>query len=818
MIRVEHLQKYYNKGKKNEQHVLDDVNLELGETGLVCILGESGSGKTTLLNTIGGLDEFSEGCINMNGTELTQYDPSKVEPIRNEHFGYIFQNYYLLPDFSVGYNVKLALSRYDLTEEEKEYRVSYVLDMLGMAKYKKKLVSKLSGGQQQRVSIARALVKSPDIIMADEPTGNLDEENTLRTMSILKSISKSCLVLLVTHEKRIARFFADRIIEVSDGKIIRDEVNHAAKSYERMDDANIYLQDMDCLNLQNNCADFRIYCEKGQAPQPVHLGLAWRDGKLYIQNRMNCDVLLEGAANGVQMLDAERPKLEAEDLENFAYDLPKITSARSAELSRREIWRMAVENIRLMGKKQAFVIVILIVTAVLLSVTVAEFVDTVSIDESSFVSTDTHYLYLDFARVSNMRGSDQQWQILDYTWNYLDDDGIGEMFYAPEVNVYLQGQGYAQIKNILQKVTGYSFADLSHVTEEQLLYGELPQKRDEIVVDISVIERLIASKGVISTLYGGPESYLGVKLSVVSASQYMTITGICDTGEPDIYASQNLMLGLGQNKKKIASVAELQAAFPEEYQKVKLADDEILIREGLLASLQIGEENCKVGGTYQIGDDVDHIYTIVGTFADDMDVDYVLNDKGCQNIRDLAVYDNKNCYIYVEDTQKAMELVQQSGKDYQNSFRLNVTNPYKDEIAAYREAHTIDFRARGLITFVIAAISLIMVYFTIKSNATSRSEELTVYRLIGISKNSIRKAYMLEMALITCYTSLPAVLLTSGVIKFISGIPSLEIGMIFPWWSVVLLLVMIYLVHMIISILPVSGILSKPPAMLAVKD
>jgi predicted lysophospholipase L1 biosynthesis ABC-type transport system permease subunit len=111
-----------------------------------------------------------------------------------------------------------------------------------------------------------------------------------------------------------------------------------------------------------------------------------------------------------------------------------------------------------------------------------------------------------------------------------------------------------------------------------------------------------------------------------------------------------------------------------------------------------------------------------------------------------------------------------------------------------------------------------MVYFTIKSNAASRSEELTVYRLLGISRGSILKAYMLEMILMTCYTSLPAVMITGGVIRFVSGIPSLEISLIFPWWTMFVLLLAIYFIHMIISILPVYGILSKPPATLAVKD
>ena len=244
MIQIKKLDKYYHKGKSNENHVLKEINLELDNKGLVCILGESGSGKTTLLNTIGGLDTFGSGSIAIDDTVLNKYDPKKIENLRNQKFGYIFQNYYLLQDYTVAYNIKLALNVFDLSEEEKEERVDYVLEALHMKKFKKKLVSQLSGGQQQRVSIARALVRAPEIILAEEPPGNLDEENTIRIMSILKSISKECLVILVSHEKAIAKFFADRIIEIQDGVIKKDYANKASEAYQRMDDSNIYLKDM----------------------------------------------------------------------------------------------------------------------------------------------------------------------------------------------------------------------------------------------------------------------------------------------------------------------------------------------------------------------------------------------------------------------------------------------------------------------------------------------------------------------------------------------------------------------------------------------
>ena len=109
MIKIEHLQKYFNRGKRSELHVLNDITLELPQTGLVCILGESGSGKTTLLNTIGGLDVFQGGTLTVDETILKKYEPKKIEHLRCEKFGYIFQNYYLLQDYTVAYNVKLAL-------------------------------------------------------------------------------------------------------------------------------------------------------------------------------------------------------------------------------------------------------------------------------------------------------------------------------------------------------------------------------------------------------------------------------------------------------------------------------------------------------------------------------------------------------------------------------------------------------------------------------------------------------------------------------------------------------------------------------------
>ncbi len=811
MIRITNLNKIYNKGKKNQEHALKDVSLELDSTGLVCILGESGCGKTTLLNTIGGLDTFSGGTIEIDDQKLTKYSPKIMEPIRNDHFDYVFQNYYLLQDYPVAYNVKLALNRYDLTEEEKEERVDYVLEMLGIAKYKKKLVSKLSGGQKQRVSIARALVKSPDVILADEPTGNLDEENTLRIMSILKNISRECLVLLVTHEKRIARFFADRIIEIQDGRIIRDENNAAHSSYTRSDDSNIYLKEMERETLQKDLAQFNIYREKGTIPRKIELTLAWKDDKLYIQNNMPYDILIEGLENGVEILDTERPTLDMADVEQFSYELPKPHGTGKARLSGREILRMALENIRLMGKKQAFVLGIMLVTAVLLSITMAQFVSSVSIDEDDIRATDSHYVMLDF--VKDSFGTEDT-SLREYIDKNLSDDSHGDIFFAPNGNVYMQGEGFVQFSNLTQLLQDYSYVPKKRLKEEDLVYGAMPVKRAEVVMDELLIERMEAGNGHVSSLHDGPESYLGVRLKIPAVNLELVVTGISNTNEPVIYCSQNVLIGIQGTGYQIGNLDELVAEDPEAKDQ-KLKDGQVLMREGLYNALQVAK-NKKNKVSFR---NMEKKFKVVGTFPDDVNMDYALTDADCVRIRNAMIFDKKTCYIYTDDLAATMDYFDnRNARKELTSYKVRTSIPARDEVEAYKEERAVDLDARQLITFAIAIISLIMVYFTIKSNAVSRSEELTVYRLIGISKGSILNAYMLEMFFMTCYTSLPAVLVTSGVIKFVSSIPSLQIYMIFPWWSVLALLLAIYVVHIVISILPVYGILSQPPAALAVKE
>jgi ABC-type lipoprotein export system ATPase subunit len=190
MLTLKNVEKYFYRHKSNEIHVVNNTSLEFGEKGLTALLGPSGCGKTTLLNLIGGLDKVNKGKIYVNGKCITGRPSFYVDRIRNLNVGYIFQNYNLIDSMTVFDNVAMVLRMVGIrNKEEIRRKVEYALDLVGMYRYRKRYCDMLSGGERQRVGIARAIVKNPSIIIADEPTGNLDSANTLEVMNIIKKYS-----------------------------------------------------------------------------------------------------------------------------------------------------------------------------------------------------------------------------------------------------------------------------------------------------------------------------------------------------------------------------------------------------------------------------------------------------------------------------------------------------------------------------------------------------------------------------------------------------------------------------------------------------
>lgn len=223
MINITNLSKIYKSKKHINCSALTDVNLTLPDSGLVFVLGKSGSGKSTLLNLIGGLDSITSGKIEVNGNELTTFNETEYTNYRNTHIGFIFQDYHLIDDLTVFENIVLSL---DLIHSKDDSLVINALGRVGLSGYENKYPNELSGGEQQRVAIARAIIKNPHIVLADEPTGNLDTNTATSIVELLKSLSKDCLILIVSHNLNDAYRYADRIIELSNGRVIDDKTRN----------------------------------------------------------------------------------------------------------------------------------------------------------------------------------------------------------------------------------------------------------------------------------------------------------------------------------------------------------------------------------------------------------------------------------------------------------------------------------------------------------------------------------------------------------------------------------------------------------------
>ena len=222
-IEIKNLNKIYGKGEV-EVKALNNINLEINEGEFVAIVGASGSGKSTLLHLLGGVDKPSSGEVILNGTNMYSLKERELSILRRRKIGFVFQFFNLIPVLTAEENIEMTVLL-DGGKMDKEYKAE-LLKILGLEERKKHHPAQLSGGQQQRVSIGRALANKPSLILADEPTGNLDSKNSKEILELLKYSAKKYhqTLILITHDLAIAKE-ADRVITIADGEIIGNEVN-----------------------------------------------------------------------------------------------------------------------------------------------------------------------------------------------------------------------------------------------------------------------------------------------------------------------------------------------------------------------------------------------------------------------------------------------------------------------------------------------------------------------------------------------------------------------------------------------------------------
>ena len=221
MLQLQHISKVYHTANQ-EFHALKDISIRFRENEFVSILGQAGSGKTTLLNIIGGLDQYTSGDLLIQGKSTKQFKDRDWDSYRNHTIGFVFQSYNLIGHQTALSNVEIAMTLSGVSKAERKKRAIEALERVGLKDHLYKKPNQMSGGQMQRIAIARALVNNPKVVLADEPTGALDSETSVQIMELLKDIAKERLVIMVTHNPKLAQKYSTRIVQVLDGNILSD--------------------------------------------------------------------------------------------------------------------------------------------------------------------------------------------------------------------------------------------------------------------------------------------------------------------------------------------------------------------------------------------------------------------------------------------------------------------------------------------------------------------------------------------------------------------------------------------------------------------
>ncbi len=631
MIKLTNLNKYFNKGKKNEIHVINNATLELPDHGIVTFFGHSGSGKTTLLNAIGGLDSF-KGEIQYDDTVIKNYRMGKIDAWRSKNVGYVFQNYDLLQNESVYDNLAIALSIIGINDkDEAKIRIEYALKAVGLFKFRKRKAYALSGGQQQRVAIARALVKKCKVLIADEPTGNLDSANTIEVMNVLKSISKNTLVLLVTHERNIADFYSDQIIEVSDGKIADVKVN-TSKDASLQDERNntIYLGDMEKIEQEGETVDFTVYKDPDDASKK-HLEIFIKNNTVYVRGDTTVRLVNDSSLN---IVDGKKKVITQDDTDvltydNSFYDDTKKGRGGFARFAR--TFATSWHTLFSAKKKTKFLYACLVLMGIVFAIASASYVNNTMTDDSSFAYTSGYYeihnssLYYENAVIE--------------AWNKGLISNV-EMQYSGTY-IFHQDVTFAEYISSYVDTMKVPYSD-----KVKIKYGRGVVKDDEIVISENVAKSILNDFTYKTTV----ESLIGKTLTQTYGSNVYTLVGISTDDRNMSYVSSREIALNRVNGTSNLTAHLLSAVEGGHYNVVKGHDvDNSSSEKQCLVAYTMSEgssyyfggsdnpieipANLKFDGTEKFGD-----YTIVGAF--EFKDDIVLADNA------IITNEAKGSYTY----------------------------------------------------------------------------------------------------------------------------------------------------------------------------
>lgn len=809
MIKLEKVNKYYNRHKKNELHIINNVSIDLADNGLVALLGQSGSGKTTLLNAIGGLDKVKSGKIYVNNKKITTRLSGKRDKIRNLEIGYIFQDYKLIENLSVYDNVAIVLKMLGIKDKKEiKTRVDYVLEKIGMYRYRNRPAGMLSGGEKQRVGIARAIVKAPNIIIADEPTGNLDSQNSLEIMNIIKAISREKLVILVTHENDLAKFYASRIIEIKDGTIQKDYINEHSDELDYQIENKFYLKDFkNTENIKQEDIEINVFSDK---KENMSLDIVVKNGNIYIKSKGNEKLEVVDNNSNIVFVNDNYKKIKKEEVEKYKFNFEEIIN-KNIKRRYSSIYNpitMITNGVRSVLKFSILKKILLlgfVISAMFITYSVSTITATLNIKDEDFIQYNQNYLMAELPKV----------KVEDFL-EYESKENVEYLLPGDSiVNFSIKYDDFYQTSRTTENITG-SLTSIEFINENDLIYGVLPTNDYELVLDKMVLDRLQKSYEKIAKMCGINETqeFLGRELYLQDNNiNSFKIVGIVDMSSPSIYVNKNMLInivGLTNDNESFYYIASFEE--PNEGEEVildySLISDKIQLKKGRMP------EN-----DYEVIVNISNQY--------EMPLNKTIKTKVNETkLKVVGYYDSiysLNYYLVNANTFKYKTITEKSGfvvatKDTKNvleSFKelsLNITNSYESAKERYLKEQKETIRNSLTVSGIILAISLVEIFLMIRSSFLSRIKEIGILRAIGVKKKDIYKMFIGEIVAITTGASVPGILFMSYVLQKLSQIRYLERLYVVNLWTIIASIMIIYIFNLLVGLLPVFKVVRKTPA------
>lgn len=808
MIKLENVNKYFNRHKKNELHVINNTSLTLEDKGLVALLGPSGCGKTTLLNAIGGLDKVNSGNIYINGEKITKRSVSKVDKIRNLNIGYIFQDYYLVNNITVFDNVALVLKINGINDKsEISKRVNYVLNKVGMYRYRNKYANMLSGGERQRVGIARAIVKDPSIIIADEPTGNLDSKNTIEVMNIIKAISKDRLVILVTHETELADFYASRILKIEDGKIIGDTINEHNNELDYRLENKIYLKDIEKHNiLSDENIDINYYSDNNEK---INITLVVKNGNIYIESSNKVEVI--DNSSSIELVDDHYKKMSKDIYQEYKFDFDSVIDKNikkrySSIFNPITLIKNGFNKVINYSVAKKLLLVGFFLSGVFITYSVSSLYGINNIEDKNFVNMNKNYLVVDSPKLN-----------VNNFLKYEKDENVNYILPGNSlISFKVKYDDYYQSMNYSDSING-SMSSINMISEKNIVIGRMPSSSKEIVIDKLVFNNYYNNMYPIMLGINEPENLFNRKLSVGKMDGF-EIVGVVDMGSPSIYVNESEFVNIIYNTDVLYDYSDMD--YDIEYTSydmveiennvslydIDLFKDKITISSGNSPKDYEVIVNIKYKDLYELNKEIDTKVNnkklkVVGYYKSD-DVDYMLTNNN--TIKYDIVSKGKDLYLSVKDKDKAL-------KDYRN-MGLNIKDSYVYSRDKYVKDRTNSMASTLIFSVVILSISLIEIYLMMRSSFLSRIKEVGIYRAIGMKKLDIYKMFTGEIIAISTIGSMTGVLFTSYIIYQLTTVSYYANKFLVNGYTIITVIILVYLFNLLVGLLPCALTLRKTPA------